>query len=82
MEEVVVLVAKNPRSAVQLVVAETDAVHPSAMVAMAASPARPAPLAVGKYYFFLKNPNFGLGLGGAAASAATHSCIFAMSHVL
>jgi hypothetical protein len=81
MEEVVALVAKNPRSAVQLVVAETDAVHPSARVAMAASPARPAPLAVGNH-FFLKNPNFGFGFCGAATSAVIHSRNTAASHVI
>jgi hypothetical protein len=46
--------------------------------------ARPALRAVNikEYYFFLKNPNLGFGLGGAAASAAIHSCIFAASHVI
>ena len=44
--------------------------------------AKPAPLAVGKCYFFLKNPNFGFGLAGAAASAAIHSCSTAASHVI
>ena len=46
--------------------------------------ARPAPHAVSNnnHLFLLKNPNFGLGLGGAAASAAIHSCIFATSHVI
>lgn len=46
--------------------------------------ARPAALVVSskESYFFLKNPNFGLGFAGAAASAAIHSCIFATSHVI
>ncbi len=46
-----------------------------------ASPASPALPAVGNH-FFLKNPNFGLGLGAAPAVAVIHSCIFAASHVI
>lgn len=61
-------------------------VHPRlARFANPTSPARPAPHAVGKYHFFLKNPNFGFGLCGAAASAAsasTHSRSTAASHVI
>ena len=33
-------------------------------------------------HFFLKNPNFGFGLGGAAASAAIHSRNTPASHVI
>ena len=53
-------------------------VHPSA------KPAKPALLAVSNnnQFFFLKNPNFGFGFAGAAASAAIHSCSTAASHVI
>ena len=45
--------------------------------------AKPAPLAVSNNnHFFLKNPNFGLGFAGAAASAAIHSYSTAASHVI
>ena len=54
-------------------------VHPK--LAKLAKLANPAPPAVGNH-FFLKNPNFGFGFAGAAASAAIHSCIFAASHVI
>lgn len=56
-------------------------VHPR--LATLASPAKPAAPAVGskEFHFFLKNPNFGFGFAGVAASVAIHSCIFATSHV-
>ena len=60
-------------------------VHPRlATLASPASPASPTPPAVGskEFHFFLKNPNFGLGFAGAAASAAVHSCNTAASHVI
>ena len=74
-------VAVSPKSAPPPVVV----VHPR--LAKLAGPARlasPTAPAVGskESYFFLKNPNFGFGLAGAAASVAIHSCIFAASHVI
>ena len=65
--------------------------HPVAVAAVITRIlAKPALLAVGRIvrddYFFLKNPNFGFGLGWApppaSAAAAVHSCIFATSHVI
>lgn len=57
-------------------------VHPR--LATLASPANLELRAVGskEFHFFLKNPNFGLGFAGAAASAAVHSCNTAASHVI
>ena len=71
----------NPKSVPPHVVV----VHPR--LAKLASPERLARLALRavnskEYYFFLKNPNFGLGFAGAAASAAVHSCNTAASHVI
>ena len=61
----------NPKNVPSVVV-----VHPR--LARLASPAPPAV----SNHFFLKNPNFGLGFAGAAASAATHSRSTAASHVI
>lgn len=56
---------------------------PSTAAVAHPSPASPATPAVGskEFHFFLKNPNFGFGFAGVAASVAIHSCIFATSHV-
>ena len=61
----------NPKSVPPVVV-----VHPRLV-----SPARLAAPAVGNH-FFLKNPNFGFGFAGAAASAAIHSYNTPASHVI
>ena len=74
------------RRRVKVVAVVPKSVPPPAVVVhpRLASPARPAPLAVGNnnHFFFLKNPNIGFGLAGAAASAVTHSRSTAASHVI
>ncbi len=72
----------TPSIVATVAVAPKSAPPPAVVVHPSATPVKPAPLAVGKYYFFLKNPNFGFGLAGAAASASTHSRITAASHVI
>ena len=67
----------NPKSVPPPVVV----VHPSAVCPILVKPALRA-VNIKEYHFFLKNPNFGLGLGGAPSPTAIHSRITAASHVI
>lgn len=74
----VAVVRPNPPKSSQPAVV----VHPRlAKLAGPVRPAKPALPVVGNH-FFLKNPNFGLGFAGAAASAAIHSRNTPASHVI